>query len=441
MCRWIFSLVFAAAMVGAAQAQTQFRGVWTLTSGKVRQADGSYVNVAGMQIPYTVEPVGETRKQVEKLLGTSLGPYNPNGSNNDLLTTIYNNDRPANYFAGTGEGPMPSALDDIRISSIGVGTGVLDQMTVGWHIPSRNFVFPVFGFYDNYNPVAPPGTSAFSNVIVDTFGGPWFADPFNFPVVPGEYMITFGTTVSSLGIVFNDEYTYFFQQFRVGNENGPFNSDWFMFFSGGGNPLIGSSDDFFWYDAQPQNGIYAEEEKDLFSLEPGHPFQANFAMRLDIDSNVQFFDLTPDLITITHGSLVSGNTVSMKFNNAQYWVARPDYTTGDYQYPMGVVVTTFAPNSNLISLTFTIDSKLDIQGGEQVVWLWSYTQNQWRKFDTTRLNNVDLTRNFIITQNPSQYVDSNTGEMKAYFQYRENLFDYGDFRVNIDYVRWRIGTL
>lgn len=415
-------------------------GIMTFKDVKVRQADGTYKTVPSLKVPFYAEPVGETRRQIEKMIGGPIPPNQLAENPSDALVTVYQNDRPNNYFGGTAEGPMPSALDDVQIIGAGVNAGVLSQITVGWHIPNRNSVFVVFGFYDNFVPGQGSGVSAFSNILVDSFGGPFSAGLTQFPSVPGEYMVTFGFTIQLLGIQFPDEYCYFFQQFRNGSYLGPFNDNWFMFFSGGGMPQVGASQDQFYFDANPEDGIYSEDEVDLFSTEPGHPFQANFAMKLAIDSNITFTDLAAAALIANPGYQVSGSYTSTWTSNNIHFVARPELVNADYDYPLEVLATTDAGVNQLASLQFTLESKMNHVGCEQVINLFNYTLGVWQEFDRRLLGTTDTPITFSATGDPSSYVNPLTNEMMALIQYRELASEEGDFRASIDQIKWRIGT-
>lgn len=416
-----------------------YQGTWTLTKGTIVNPDGTTRSAAGMKVPYIAEPVGKTRQMIEMLYG-KIPEVGLPGENNDGLLRVYQNNRPDNYFGvDITEFPIPSALDDIQISASGVNSGVLDQIHVGWQIPNRNSVFVVFGFYNNYTQAQPP-TSAFSGIIVDTFGGPFTADPGIFPIVPGEYFIHFGQTIRNMGITFNDEFVYFFQQFRDVWWLGPFNNEWGMFFSGGGNPQIGNSQDKFWYDFDPQDGTYTDDEQDLFSTEPNHPFQANFALELDIDASVQITELTADTVTVKPGAIVSGNVAATRTSNNIYLVTRPRYTLADYQFPVVIQAVGDASGLNVNSVSITVESKIDIPGAQQQVWMYNYNQNRYVLVDESIIPNTDQSVTFTMGINPVQYVHPISGEMKAMIRVREWQQDIGDFRYSLDQIKWRVGV-
>lgn len=439
MRRFLFVLAAAVATTTVALADDVFGGWFTITKGSIRQADGSVRKISNLHVPYWVRPVGKTKQIIDKMYGRETQPWE-NPSLNDTLVRIYQNDNPNQYFGGNAEGHMCSGLDDIRIAASGVNAGVLDRLTVGWQIPSRTIPFVVFGFYDNYLPSQPAGQTSYNGIIVDSFGGPFLGalNTATFPVVPGEYMVTFGTTIASLGITFQDDQAYFFQQFRNGNENGPFNEEWAFFFSGGGNPQIGMSDDLFTYDSSPLDGIYEEAEWDFFD---GPPFQANFAMALDIESNVTFSDLPAASVTRIRGGAVSGNYTQTWSSNNGYLVVNSANSQAEYTVPTILETTTFAPQQDLTSLTFKVESRASIPLAQQRIALYNYALGTFVHVRTNNITTSDGTESVIVTGNLSQYVEPNTLEMKARLSYLDPTYESALFTTSLDLIQWRVGTL
>lgn len=438
MRRFVIALGLLVGAMGMATAQDAFGGWFTITHGKIRQKDGTYRNLAGLRIPYYVEPVGKTRDAVLRMRkGLALPDFRFEDSNpSDTLTQVYNNDRDQWYFSGVAENIMPSAIDDVEMHPLGVNAP-WQQLKVGWGIPDRNSVFVVFGSFDNYTAASPAGTSAFSNLIVDSFGGPFTANPILFPQVPGDYVITFN--IAAANIVCPDPEIYFFQQFRVGSHLGPFNGNWYMLFSGGGFPQIGNSLDRFWYDSDPLDGIYADEEIDVFSTEPSHNFQANFLLGIFTDTNVTNTDVPPSESQTLRGTLVSGTYLSTWSSNNQYHVFNSENKTADVYYPIGVVYKTFAPNTP-VGLTVTVEAKTSDAGHLQRIALWDYSLGTWTVVSTTPTSTTDTITSYTAGINPGRFAQAGTGEMKLRVDYTALNGAISPFVASIDHVKWRVSS-
>lgn len=426
----LFLAVFAASAV--AQSDPDPRGGWfEITSGRVRQPDGTYRSLVGRRIPFIVEPANKPKGYVPSSFQF--------GSNQDTLQFVYNSDRPAAYF-GSGF-DTPSALDDIQTTALAIGLP-WSQVTFGWRIPNRNIPFFVFGSYDNYLGDQGAGNSSFSGIITDTFGGPFWQVtlPQLFPTVPGEYMITFD--ISTTGIIQTDDHIYTLQQFRSGNENGPFMMDWAPFFSGGGPPAIGNSNDIFWYDSD-FNGVYEYAEQDLFN-DPGNQitgFEANFAMSIKVDSNTQTSELPPSSMTVLQGTLQSGNYLSTWTSNNQHAIINNIDTDSEDFNPIQAVFSTFAPSNNVLSLQVTVETSSDVANQIQELCMFNYALNTWVVVKSTATTTSDVTITHVQGINPGQFVRTSDQEMKLMVRARDNAAEVDVWREKIDLVKWRVTTL
>ncbi len=406
-------------------------GFFTVQHGKIRQADGSYRDISGLKIPFTVEPVGKTIWR-----GYKPSSYRPGGES-DSLQKCYENDRP-NFYFGNGL-PQPSALDDLTTSGIAVGA-VWQRLTVGWSIPNRTIPFIVWGAYDTFLGDMGPGNSAFSNLVVDSFGGP-FTQVVNttiFPQVPGDYMITFN--IAAAGIVQTDDSIFFFQQFRSGNHLGPFRDDWACFFSGGGVPQIGSSEDQFWFD-DPADGIYEFMEVDLFNAEGATDFPANFAMKLEVDSNSTLSELPAAEVRVIAGTVTSGNYVSTWSSNNVYFTINTGRTRGIVVWPIAVEFKTFAPSATLLSLQAFLEVGSSAAGQDLQVSLWNYTLGTWTQLDLEQTTLADQTITRVIGIGPSQYVHPSSLEMKMLVRAKPGGSSPRTWNLKTDMVKWRVSTL
>jgi|CXWL01.1.fsa_nt_gi hypothetical protein len=431
MRRLLFALLFAVSGLAMAADPDPLGGFFTVRHGKIRQKDGTYRDISGLRIPFTVKPVGKTIWKGYRPSNFQLG------GESDTLQKAYENDRQNFYFGNAMA--QPSALDDLTTSGIAIGQ-VWQRLTVGWSIPNRNIPFIVWGAYDTFLGDMGPGNSAFTNIVVDSFGGP-FTSVLNtslFPTVPGDYMITFN--IAAAGIVQTDDQIYFFQQFRQGSHTGPFMEDWACFFSGGGLPQIGSSEDQFWFD-DPADGTYEFMEVDLFNSEGAVDFQANFAMKIEVDSNSTVSELPAAEVAILQGTSVSGNVLSTWSSNNSYLIVNNVDLDSESNYAMMLEFKTSAPSANIVSLQVFVEASSDVADQLMDGQIYNYTLGTWTNMDTVPTTLADRTITKVIGISPSQYVNPATLEMKLRVRAWENAAEVSVWRLKIDQVKWRVSTL
>lgn len=433
-----FWLVFLCLLAGVvcAQEPDPLGGFFRVTHGYVRQPDGSMRNIAGLVIPYTVRPAPKSQWKGYQPSNFELG------GNSDALQKVYDCDKPSNYFGGVGAGPMPTALDDILTTNVAIGK-TWQRLKVGMHIPNRNQIpFIVWGAYDTFLGDMGPGNSCFSNIVVDSFGGPFYdhiLNPGLFNQVPGDYVITFN--IQAAAIVQTDEQIYFFQQFRNGSHTGPFLDDWWMFFSGGGPPQVGSSQDLFWYDYNPKNGVYAYDEIDMFNEQGQTGNEANFCLGIDVDSNSQVQELPAASVQVTQGQIESGNYLSTWSSNNGYFVVNSRNFASEDVYPIRMVYTTYAPSQTLTSLQVYVETSCDLPNQVQEVALYNFALNTWVTIDVSPTTTLDQTITKVMGINPSQYVKPGTLEMKLMLQARDNAAEVDLWKLKTDLIKWRVSYL
>jgi len=399
-------------------------GVLYLSFGKVRQWDGTYKNIAGMPIRFTVEPIQLGNKGIK-----------PSPFEGPALTTVFRNDNGAGSYFYTGdEFPMPSALDDVVMNASGSGQP-WKHLTVGYHMAERGTVLLRWICFDTFVAGRGPGVSAFDGVIAD-FGGLLTITQALFPQIPGTYKITFD--VAAAGVAIPDGEFFFATQMRYPDPplyrgEGPFNSNFWPVFSGGG-VAIGTSDDLFYYDYDPvPNGIYDETELDYFGGPPNH---ANFLLQIDVSGTAQ--DVYPSFVQVTNGTYLSGTFLDLWYSE-DFWYSAQIDPQSEAANPIEILVETQAPTNIITSLNFTIEAHTSDSGFEQLVYLFNFTTNQWRLILQSTTSIADNVLTAVITSNPSQYIRASDRKMRALIVYREFAAEVANlWSAHIDRATWGI---
>jgi hypothetical protein len=383
--RLFLIVLFLCALGAAAGAQpVAHHGVVEVAFGYVRDADGTVRSLKGLKLPYYAEPiqaapVGSTRPVPEVWTDRSS-------------TTVYNADSGTGY--GIVDGADPSSLDDLVLAG---GVGVpWKHLTFGVDIGAqRNFLIRWI-VYDTYVQGLGPGVSAFTQSAVWDFGVIYPA------TAPGTYKITID--VAAAGIAVPTSTIYMAQQFRAPNPNGQgaFDTAMKTVYNSSGPVSVGTSQNNFWYDHDPLDGIYDETETDWF----GEQSFANHLRAITVAGTQD--NLVPATATVEQGLLVGGDLIDLWYSDNQFYSVR-NAAPGD---PVAIVLESQSPSASILSMTFRAEAK-SLQQGVLKVELFNYQTNAYDEVATLNLSNVKQSTQVTITNNPSKYVNSANRRVRA----------------------------
>ncbi|MBV6457498.1 MAG: hypothetical protein HONBIEJF_00610 [Fimbriimonadaceae bacterium] len=420
--------------VTIARAET-IHGEMILTHGYVVR-DGVRHSVAGMRIPYTAERV------IARRFGDPLPPAG-GGSKGDLAFGHQNDgtEDPAEataYLRDNGDGnyyingmSCPSALDDVVMASQG-DNQPWKKITMGIHNENGLRFLIRWQVYDTYEGGHGANSSAwYPFPLPDShdFGG------YVNDVGQGTWKVTFD--ISIMGCRVADGEFGLGTQFRTqqANGEGPFIDSITMVFCDGAS-TIGSTEDMFWFDFEPTNGIYVETEAEQFETVTA----SSFLLGITVGGTVH--TVQPDTYTITAGNYVSGNLTSLKFSNNSYLVIN---VTNRQKYAQ-LVVESDSPDFQPLGYTFRCESASNRPGLRQKIDLWNYEMNRWDLFNTAATTTVDTIRTASVGSNPVKYVDQTTGRVKARITW-ENVQTISDglerspgSQIKVDLTDWQIVT-
>ncbi|MCH8275554.1 MAG: hypothetical protein IH851_12270 [Armatimonadetes bacterium] len=426
----LLSAVAVGLASAAAGPPAEVQGEMEIAFGYVMNADGEKVLVEGLRVPFRAKRISAATADTPSRAGSGTdGGGGPPRIYQNVADDPFD---PHNFWTGLGS-PMPSALDDITLAPAGQGVS-WEWLTIGMHTEFPNDFLIRWVIFDTFVPGRGPGKSAFDDVLGD-FGGRFNFSELGLPV-PGDYQITFD--ISVIGLTVADGGCYFAQQFREwrppysGEE--PFLPSIWTLFNGEGVD-IGSSEDFFWYDTSPYDGIYDETEIDTFN---SPPFDlANFLLEVYAGDPPEI--IPPFNFDVVRGLVLGGDLLALWFSDDVRLVVRPWFVLTTTESPVQVIVEAGVPTSSLSSLKFLLEASGSIPNLRQRIELFNYTTGLWVLMDEREATITDSEVEVIAQGNLSDYVEPGTNRVKARVSWKEAgpILSY-PWRARIDRTVWKI---
>lgn len=384
--------VLAACGTVVSLAQEVTHGVM-LAFGHIRMADGSYRDISGTLIPYSAERIVA---QPISPLSAILFSHVPTGSTRQprTLTNCYLADAGPTGYAVIDPTQFtdPSTLDDMQITTVGVGKP-FQQLTCGMQIPDSHTFLIRWIMYSTYTPGLGAGVSAFSNVQAD-FGG-------FFSHAAGQWKVTFD--ISPYNFSTNTASLYTAQQFRSPNDpngNGPFDDSIYSVFSVGADVNVGTSAETFYYDAD-ENGIYDEQEIDAFTTDPPPPY-GNLLFGLSVNANSD--GVQPFSINLDRGVYVSGVLPDIWNSDDSYYIASPTPFYSQTLPPIREEIDGQAPTATATQIQFSLECA-NLSGANSVrVYFFNNATSTWDLIGTRSITGTDTAFAFTAATNPTNYI-------------------------------------
>lgn len=426
----LWSLVASALVAGAGAQGTHsgtksnskgevqsFSGVMELTFGMVQRSDGSYQSAQGMKVPFHARRIQATTKPGK--VSPRVGPLSS--------MEAYKNNIDGTYFYTGNDFPMPSALDDAVMVSSGNGRP-WTNLTVGYHAESTQQVILRWIVFDHFVSGRGAGQSAFTGVLAD-FGG-----FFSFPST-GSWAITFDVSVA--GVTVPDGSFHLASQIREPNATGEgaFLPQFWTMFSGGG-VTVGSSEDLFYYDSDPQpDGIYDETEAENFG---GPPALANLLLVVETGGSVS--ECFPFNYSIIAGNHVSGSFVDLWFVDGSSLKIQ-ESLAAESVFAISVIIESQAPVANITSLTFNLDAFVNLPGNELKVSLFNYQTNDWVEIARQPAPTTLVPLSWTVGSAPARFVNASTKRMRAKVEWRPVQAESSTLLLTtMDRATWTVGT-
>jgi len=387
-----------------------------LTFGMARRPDGTYQPARGMKVPFQAVRIHASTKPGKA--SPRPGPLS--------ASEAYNNSIAGTEFYSGPDFPMPSALDDAVMISSGNGQP-WTNMTVGYHAESTQQIILRWIVFDSFVSGRGAGQSAFTGVLAD-FGG-YYAFP-----QPGDWAITFNISIA--GVTVPDGNFYFASQIRAPDPSGEgaFMPQFWTMFAGGG-VQVGSSEDLFYYDGDPQpDGVYDETEAENFGGPPG---LANLLLVIETGGTIT--ESYPISFAIQAGQYVEGTFVDLWFVDGSSLKVR-ESLAAESVYPISIVLEGQAPVANITSLKFNLDAFINLPGNELKVSLFNYTTNQWVEIARQSAPTTLLPLSWTIGSSPIAFVNATTRRMRAKVEWRPVALESSTLLLaTLDRATWTVG--
>lgn len=432
--------------------------------GWVKNSDGTKRSIKGLEVPVFVEKIKATKISRKKrtprevlfqtpfdelwasLQPNALGRLGQPRFENMMSTAIYTADAGFGYAVlDPAEYEDPSSLDDLTLQN---GSGKKwDTLTFGVDVGTPNVVRTFrFRCYSSYNPSAPAGTSAFGGEFKDWgfHSGPQFQ--LNFPT-PGTYKITI--PVALFNIVAPSNNCYMAQQMRFpngtpflnyidDNGEGAFDPSYRNVYNTASGPSVGSSSNGFWYDWNPLDGIYSEDEFEVVSLEPN--IFSNHLRSITVDEGI--VDIRkPTSVTVAQGFLTSPSEESIDriMDSDDWWVTgTPQFDLDRGTPPLQVVMQGTAVNINATSITFQIEVGSSSSGGSQTVSLYNFQTGAWVEMNTRAISQADTTVSVSPASNPTHYINQSNRQIRARIAFFPPANASRNWAAKLDFAEWAI---
>lgn len=433
-----------------------------ITFGKVRQADGTIKDVRGIQLPYkmyrvktkVVDPIKVLhRTQIfpglgiperrggsgggVQILGGGLG--SGSGGNGDIHAMsdliTYNNDGGVYAVLDPAEFDNPSSLDDVNISSTGVGH-LWNKLTFGFQFddPSpHNFLVRWIVWSDKIASTLPD--NSFTNERAD-FGG------IITPPGTGAYVLEVGG-LTAAGCVCDDTSAYVATQFRSASDltgNGAFDNAVRCVYSSTVN-TVGSSDPTFWFDNQPvADGNYTDpDEIEQLSNDSG-----SLLYTIKVDSaTTSITPLPENPINITTGRTENSDASQVWYDGDDAFLNITARLVDDRLIPsVAVEMTSTVPTASIFSYRISTASKVNRPNVTQKIEIFRYSNSTWVQLDSHLIAAANTMYSSDIgyggTIPLSQFVSSTVPKkVKMRYTYFGGVGSK-KYTVSIDKMNWQI---
>lgn len=448
----VFSLLaFAIAFpqITVAAPQTEEIAV-KVVRGWVKQKDGTNRDVSGLILPATLEKIEAhpvSRKSLKKrkngnpLKDTAFArfvrslrspvyapPIRPM-----MDTTVYQADAGVGYaYLDPQEFDDPSSLDDLGTSG---GAGIpWKNLQFGFHcegnlMSPQPFVFVAWEAFSTYNPNTTGTQSAFSGKFADhaialpaPSGG------------PGSYKMTID--VSAMGAVSPGNTMYVAQQFWQDNEEN-FDFRYRNIYNAAAAPTIGSSQNQFWYDWEPLDNIFSNNELDILS---GEGSQSNHLRTITVDGTTE--NLSALSYTVVRGREPLGDLLSLGASDDDYLSVRPTILAAAGVPPIQIEVQGISTGTTAVNLKFKLETNTFNGPATQRVSLFNYVTNQYELLDTRAATSVDGEATIEVTSNAARFIapasHATPRRVKALVGFTPGVLILSTWRGRIDKVSWTI---
>lgn len=136
------------------------------------------------------------------------------------------------------------------------------------------------------------------------------------------------------------------------------------------------------------------------------------------------------------GTNVAGDVFSLAASDDSYLSTQIGVTLSTAESPIQIIVNATAPTRNLRTMQVHVESRTSVSNIAQTIHLYNFTLSRWDLVDTRSSTVTEQLAN-VTVQNPTDYVDPITREVRAKISYKQTgpVVSY-PWRSSIDQVYW-----
>ncbi|MBL1150160.1 MAG: choice-of-anchor B family protein [Armatimonadetes bacterium] len=127
--------------------------------------------------------------------------------------------------------------------------------------------------------------------------------------------------------------------------------------------------------------------------------------------------VSPDVMNILRGALLSGGLNELKQSDNQYVKIRRGVGASPSDPPLQVLFESVAPSESPHMFTFALEASVNTPGLAQRIELFNFATNSWETLDSQTASTTDATRVVNIASNRSAYVEPGTRKVRAKVSY------------------------
>ncbi len=425
-----------------------------VSHGWARQQDGSIRDVSGLIFPGTIERV-EARPisrhtLIQNVVNRQLkstpfgrlmaglarpplgggptmdgdgGPPSPGSG-----PTIYQADAGEPYgYIDPNEFDDPSSLDDLSTS--GGANMPWENLQFGFNVENvPAFVFINWKGFSTFNSGAPAGQSAFGGMFTN------FAVLFLASDVPGPGSWKLTINVAAAGAVSPTSQMYVSQQFWKDNERN-FEPAYRTIYNTQGQPTIGSSLDQFWFDWDPQNNVFQNEEVDV--LNEGF---SNHLRTMTVNGSQE--TLSALIYTVIRGRDPIGDVLSVAASDDDYASLRPALLSSPGNPPIQMEFQSISSGTTANNFKFKVEAGTANGGSTQRISLWNYVTGQYEHLDTRPATAADSEVIVEVVSNAARFIapasSATPRRVRALVSFTPGQLSSAAWRGRVDKVSWVI---
>jgi hypothetical protein len=423
----------------------------TVARGWARQADGTIKDLTGMVFPATIERI-ETRpvslknplknkvrrdlkktgfgRFMDQVNAPLLGPA-PSAASYFSGPTVYQADAGAGYaIIDPEEFTDPASLDDLL--TVGAAGKQWETLQFGFHtdaVPlNPAFTFVNWKGFSTYNSGTAAPASAFTGMFTN------FAVLLPASQVPGNGSWKLTINVLSAGVVSPNNTMYVSQQFWLDNEDN-YDTRFRNVYNAGAAPTVGSSGNQFWFDWDPQDENFANNELDVLSGEGS--FSNHLRTLTVVDSGGGQTDtLVPFSVTFPVGFNPTGTFIDLWNADNTYVTIQRGITLNPTIAPMQIEMEGLAQVTTATLLKFHVEAGTTTGGSQQKVYLFNYTTNQYDLVDTRTSTSSDSAFDVTVASNPARYINQSNKRVKSLITFTAIISLNSQWNARVDQANW-----